>query len=67
MLGLWFVMLLMAIWQIPLLYKKKQFKELLSFIGIWLTASIYASLVVSEIKLISPFVIITNIVKIIFE
>ena len=52
---LWSIMILMAWWQIPRLTKRNQKKDIIVFLGIWLSAGIYGSLVISEITLISPF------------
>ena len=45
MIGLWFIMFLMAGWQIPRLIQKNQLKELTVFLLLWLIAGIYGSLV----------------------
>lgn len=63
--GLLFVMLLIAVFQVPVLVKKEEYRELFMFTGIWLIAGIYASLVVLDIPFISPFQLITKIVEII--
>ena len=62
----WFVMLLMAGWQVPRLLREKQNKELAAFIGIWLVSGVYGSLVIAEIELVSPLEIIINIVETIY-
>ncbi len=63
MIGLWFIMFLMAGWQIPRLIQKNQLKELTVFLLLWLIAGIYGSLVLLDVALISPFEIIKILVE----
>ena len=53
--ALWILMIIMAGWQVPRLLKQNRNKEIIVFLAIWLSASIYGSLVLSDITLISPF------------
>ncbi|MGI6486460.1 MAG: hypothetical protein ACOX15_09220 [Tepidanaerobacteraceae bacterium] len=45
MVGVWACMVLMAVIQAPVLFKKKKWKELIAFGVFWLVAGIYASLI----------------------
>ncbi len=54
------ILLLVAGWQLPLLYNQKKYREMVAFIVLWLVSGIYGGIVVMDIPLISPFEIITN-------
>ncbi len=45
MVGVWLVMLLLAAVEVPILFRGKLWGELLVFLGLWIIAVVYASLV----------------------
>ena len=45
MMGVWLVMLIIALGQVPILINKKQWKELIAFSAFWVIAGIYASII----------------------
>lgn len=55
-------MLIIGLWQIPKLLKKEQNRDLLTFLALWIIATVYGSLVLAEIPLISPIEIITKLI-----
>ncbi len=54
------IMFLMAGWQIPRMVQKNEYREIIYFIIIWLSAVIYGSVVISDITLVSPFELIND-------
>ena len=63
MLGFWVVLLLMAGWQGARLVDEGEWRQLVVFSVVWLTAVIYGSLAISELNLISPFQLIINLLE----
>jgi len=55
---IWLGMIGLALVQLPLMIRKKQWRELIAYGGIWLLAGVYASLVVSDIRMLNAFEII---------
>ena len=49
MIGLWLVMILIALYQVPLLIREQQRRTLLVFTILWLMATVYGSLFLSNV------------------
>lgn len=60
--GVVILMLIIAFFELPSLLKERKYRELTAFLVLWLIAGTYAGLVVLELPLVSPFVLITEIV-----
>ena len=56
--ALWLGMIVLALLQVPLMVRYKQWRELVAFDGMWLLAGFYATLVVVDMRVINPFEII---------
>ena len=54
MLGLWQVMILIALYQVPRLIREEQRRTLLVFGFIWLLATVYGSLVLNDVPVPRP-------------
>ncbi|MCK8817891.1 hypothetical protein MWH28_11000 [Natroniella sulfidigena] len=67
LMGLLAIMLTIAFLQVSDLIQKGYYKDLFAFLGLWLMATVYASVVVLEIPLVSPFVLLTEIIEIILN
>lgn len=61
MLGVWVVMALMAIVEVPILMRKKMWGELAAFSVLWVSATLYASLIAADIPIPSVAQIIISI------
>jgi len=60
MIGLWIIMILIALYQVPRLIRNKQRRVLLVFGFFWLLTTVYGSLVLSDIPVPKPTEIIFN-------
>lgn len=56
---IWLGMVIMAALQAPMLFKDKQWKELITFGVMWVLALGYATLVVTGVRILSPFDLIS--------
>jgi hypothetical protein len=63
LLGLWLVMILIALYQVPRLIREEQRRTLLVFGIIWLLVTVYGSLVLSDVPVPRP----TNVIYAFFE
>ena len=54
MVGLWLVMILIALYQVPRLLREQQRRTLLVFGFIWLLATVYGSLVLNDVHVPRP-------------
>ncbi|HHU81956.1 MAG TPA: hypothetical protein GXZ26_03045 [Firmicutes bacterium] len=54
MLGLWLVMILIALYQVPRLIRDQQRRTLLVFAIIWFLVTVYGSLVLSDVPVPRP-------------
>lgn len=54
MIGLWIIMALIALYQVPRLIRDKQRRTLVVFGVFWLLATVYGSLVLSDIPVPKP-------------
>lgn len=54
MIGLWLVMILIALYQVPLLIREQQRRTLLVFTILWLLATVYGSLFLSNVPVPRP-------------
>jgi hypothetical protein len=52
--GLWLVMILIALYQVPRLLREQQRRTLLVFGFIWLLATVYGSLVLNDVPVPRP-------------
>jgi hypothetical protein len=57
--GLWFVMALMAAIEVPILKRQGLWGELWAFLGMWLLAGVFASLVVTRTMIPSIVMVIS--------
>ena len=63
MYGVIAVMLAIAIFHVPDLYKNNNYRQLAAFLVFWIISGVYAIVVVRDISLISPFDLIISISK----
>ncbi|MFW6386998.1 MAG: hypothetical protein ACOCZM_03390 [Bacillota bacterium] len=54
MLGTILLHLLIAAWQVPKMYQKKQYRDIFFFFLFWASSGIYSLLIVLEIKFTDP-------------
>ena len=54
MVGLWLVMILIALYQVPRLLREEQRRTLLVFGFIWLLVTVYGSLVLNDVPVPRP-------------
>lgn len=54
MVGLWLVMILVALYQVPRLLREEQRRTLLVFGFIWLLVTVYGSLVLNDVPVPRP-------------
>ncbi|MEW6523708.1 MAG: hypothetical protein AB1445_09105 [Bacillota bacterium] len=63
MLGTWLVLILIVVWQVPLVVQRRQWPELRLFAFLWLIGAVYASLVAANANIPNPTEIIIQIVE----